>query len=289
MNTMTNSITAYRKHRKFFATDALTQFINASENLVVLTGAGCSAHSGIPTYRDSRGHWQRSAPIYHQEFISKPSSRQRYWARSVIGWPNVANAVPNAAHYALAAIENVGKIGLLVTQNIDSLHQRAGHKNVVDLHGRLDRVVCLGCGAASSRHALQERLLIANPQLPKSGDFAPDGDADIQIDVTTIDVPSCTECEGILKPDVVFFGDNVKPKIVQSIYQSLSNSDGLLVVGSSLKVYSGFRFCKKAAELGKPIVCVNPGVTRGDSLYKLKVKADCVKVFSNLIEPLELK
>ena len=137
--------------------------------------------------------------------------------------------------------------------------------------------------------SLTSRALDGSASCDEYIDFAPDGDADIQIDVTTIDVPGCTECEGILKPDVVFFGDNVKPKIVQSIYQSLSNSDGLLVVGSSLKVYSGFRFCKKAAELGKPIVCVNPGVTRGDSLYKLKVKADCVKVFSNLIEPLGLK
>ncbi len=186
-------------------------------------------------------------------------------------------------------MEHSGKIGLLVTQNVDGLHQRAGHKRVIDLHGRLDRVVCLGCGAFSSRHALQQRLLLANPAIPASTQFAPDGDADVQVDVSSVEVPTCLDCKGILKPDVVFFGDTVDPSIVQSVYKSVSEADGLLIVGSSLKVYSGFRFCKRAAELKKPIVCINPGDTRGDDLYKLKIKSDCVGVLTELIEALALR
>lgn len=264
----------------------LKNFISNADQLTVLTGAGCSLPSGIPTYRDTQGTWQRNAPIYHKDFLSKHESRQRYWARSMAGWPNIAKAKPNDLHRFLTILERQGKIKALVTQNIDALHQRAGHKKVIDLHGRLDQVVCLACGVKSSRYDLQHRLEILNPKMPKVIKLAPDGDADIYTDVSKFNVPKCLECGGILKPNVIFFGDTVNKDIVQKIYQDLAKTDGLLIIGSSLKIYSGFRFCKHAAQIKKPIVCINPGETRGDELYTLKVKLDCIKVVRELLPTL---
>ena len=264
----------------------LRNFINKAEQITVLTGAGCSLPSGIPTYRDTQGTWKRNAPIYHKDFLSKHESRQRYWARSMAGWPSIAKAEPNDLHRFLTLLERRGKIRVLVTQNIDALHQRAGHKNVIDLHGRLDQVVCLACGVESSRHDLQHRLETLNPKMPKVINLAPDGDADTYTDVSKFNVPKCLECGGILKPNVIFFGDTVNKNIVQLIYQDLSKTDGLLIIGSSLKIYSGFRFCKYAAQIKKPIVCINPGETRGDELYTLKVKLDCIKVVRELMPTL---
>ena len=264
----------------------LGNFISNADQLTVLTGAGCSLPSGIPTYRDTQGTWKRNAPIYHKDFLSKHESRQRYWARSMIGWPNIAKAEPNDLHRFLTILERQGKIRVLVTQNIDALHQRAGHKKVIDLHGRLDQVVCLACGGKSSRYDLQHRLKILNPEMPKVIKLAPDGDADIYADISKFNVPKCLECGGILKPNVIFFGDTVNKDIVQKIYQDLAKTDGLLIIGSSLKIYSGFRFCKHAAQIKKPIVCINPGETRGDELYTLKVKLDCIKVVRELLPTL---
>ncbi|MAI41656.1 MAG: NAD-dependent protein deacetylase [Candidatus Azotimanducaceae bacterium] len=266
----------------------LKTFVDNVGHLTVLTGAGCSLTSGIPTYRDTQGIWQRNKPIFHRDFINRHASRQRYWARSLAGWPIIAKAKPNEVHHSLKTLEQEGKISLLVTQNIDALHQRAGHKNVIDLHGRLDEVVCLECGHRSARHDLQTRLKLLNPKIPEIINLPPDGDADIFTDISKFNVPTCLECEGILKPNVVFFGDTVNKDIVQHIYQALSNSNGLLIIGSSLRVYSGFRFCKRAAQINKPIVSINPGETRGNELFTLTIKRDCVEVISELMTSLGL-
>lgn len=265
-------------------------FIQAHPRLLVLTGAGCSVSSGIPAYRDDRGSWQRSDPIKHQEFISCPASRKRYWARSYVGWPPVKNALPNAAHRSLASLESLGLIELLVTQNVDRLHQKAGQRNVVDLHGRLDEVVCLACRHVSHRDEIQQQLEALNPHLgavTPAGSLAPDGDADVADSlVEKVRVPQCRYCGGLLKPNVVFFGDSVDRSLVEFIFERLENSDGLLVVGSSLMVFSGYRFCRHAVQHNKPIACINAGQTRADDLFALKVEQDCGVVLEKLSQGL---
>jgi len=237
---------------------------------LVLTGAGISAGTGIPTYRDSEGRWLRSEPIKHQEFLTEAQKRQRYWGRSMLGWPGVRDARPSAAHRSLARLESRGFATQIVTQNVDRLHQRAGSHSVIDLHGRLDRVKCLACGADSCREALQARLEQLNPGLcGQRGALRPDGDADLSdAAVNSVRVPDCEACGGVLMPDVVFFGGNVPGERVQSCRRALEASRSLLVVGSSLQVYSGFRFCRWASERGLPIFLINPGQTRADDLGK---------------------
>lgn len=268
----------------------LQRFIETHPCLVTITGAGCSAPSGIPTYRDHNGDWQRNSPITHQDFVGKPASRRRYWARSLAGWPAVYRAEPNGAHRALAELERLGIVKLLVTQNVDRLHQKAGHRRVVDLHGRLDRVTCLDCAAVSTRQDLQKRILLLNPGVETHAhELAPDGDAAVAEDViASLTVPTCLRCDGTLMPDVVFFGGGVPRSKVQPIYRALEDADGLLVVGSSLMVFSAFRFCRKAAELGKPMVLVNAGKTRADDLAHLKIEADCATVLPALISSLSV-
>jgi len=262
----------------------LSTFIEQHSRLVVITGAGVSVASGIPTYRDNTGTWARNEPIQHRDFLQRHSSRQRYWARSFAGWPAVQTAKPNSAHYALAQLERQEQIALLVTQNVDRLHQRAGHRRVVDLHGRLDQVVCMDCSARTLRADIQERLVPLNPQLQVTGALAPDGDADVADElIANVVIPDCIHCGGILKPDVVFFGDSVNREIVATVKQAIEQADGLLVVGSSLMVYSGFRFCRHAAAAGTPIACINPGVTRADELFTLKISAPCGPVLQALI------
>ena len=245
--------------------------------VVVLTGAGVSASSGIPTYRDDDGNWLRSDPIQHQQFVGDSASRQRYWARSMVGWPYVQRSAPNAAHHALASLEQAGWLKLLVTQNVDRLHQRAGSTNVVDLHGRLDRVNCLGCGASLAREAFQQELLALNPAMNKPpAEARPDGDADLALEwLEGFAVPDCRACGGMLMPDVVFFGGTVPRDRVLGVTQAIEQSDALMVVGSSLMVYSGFRFCKLAHALGKPLIIINRGKTRADDLATLKLEGDC--------------
>ncbi len=264
----------------------LAKFLDANPRLLVLTGAGCSAASGIPTYRDNEGAWQRSNPITHQDFISQPASRQRYWARSYVGWPPVRDAAPNAAHRALAVMEDAGRVRMLVTQNVDRLHQKAGHAHVIDLHGRLDQVLCLACGHVSDRQEMQQQLREMNPQLADTGaswTLAPDGDADVAASlVESLKVPTCRYCHGVLKPNVVFFGDSVQREQVDFIFAELEASDGLLVVGSSLMVFSGFRFCRHAAQIKKPIACINAGKTRADALFQVKLEMDCGEALSSL-------
>jgi NAD-dependent SIR2 family protein deacetylase len=268
---------------------SLHEFIIENPSIVVITGAGLSVASGIPTYRDDDGQWQRSDPITHQQFVEDASYRRRYWARSAKGWGFVDRASPNQAHQALVKLERLGHIQLLVTQNVDRLHQRAGHNQVIDLHGRMDQVVCLQCGANSSRASLQHTLLTDNPVLEQlAGEVMPDGDADV--DATLLEEvkePRCEHCQGVLMPDVVFFGGTVPRARVNQTKQAIDAADGLLVVGSSLMVYSGFRFCRYAAENSKPLAILNRGVTRADELATLKVEADCCYALSDLAQKLE--
>lgn len=258
-------------------TPPLAEFIANHQPLTVITGAGCSAASGIPTYRDHQGNWLRSDPIQHSEFLNQPAKRQRYWARSFSGWPHVGIAEPNPAHQILTQLEQAGYLKLLVTQNVDRLHQRSGHQNVIDLHGRLDKVRCLDCYLELSRDEVQQQLKELNPHLQQTAvDVRPDGDADVPDEqVARMQVPDCPRCGGMLKPDVVFYGGGVDKKIVETIYQALNESNGLLVLGSSLMVFSSFRFCRHAAKQQIPLAIVNAGTTRADDLAQLKIHESC--------------
>ncbi len=251
----------------------------------MLTGAGCSAPSGIPDYRDAEGQWKRAQPMTYQAFMQSGSARRRYWARSLLGWRRFRAAAPNAAHRALAQLEALGKSEGLVTQNVDRLHQAAGSEKVIDLHGRLDRVRCLGCGALSPRAEFQETLARLNPAwLALEAADAPDGDADLDgADFATFEVPACGACGGALKPDVVFFGENVPRERVDEATADLDAADAMLVVGSSLMVYSGYRFAERAAASAKPIAAVNLGRTRADPLIALKVEAPCEEALAFLL------
>jgi NAD-dependent SIR2 family protein deacetylase len=267
-------------------THALQRFLDRYPRLFVLTGAGCSTDSGIPDYRDAAGQWKRKPPVRHQDFISDPQARARYWARSMIGWTVMGSAQPNAAHGALARLERAGRLECLVTQNVDGLHQKAGSRVVIDLHGRIDQVICLSCGARSGRAELQRRLLVANPQYAGlTAGRAPDGDADLERnDFSDFTVPACEACgAGMLKPDVVFFGANVPPERVTQSMDALDAADAVLIVGSSLMVWSGYRFAARASERGKPIAAINRGVTRADPLISLKIEADCAEVLSRMV------
>ncbi|QLQ27305.1 NAD-dependent protein deacetylase [Pseudoxanthomonas mexicana] len=255
----------------------LEDFIAAHRRLFVLTGAGCSTGSGIPDYRDEQGAWKRTPPVTYQAFVGDGITRRRYWARSLVGWPRIAQAQPNAAHRALAALEAQGRCSQLLTQNVDGLHQAAGSRAVIDLHGRLDAVVCLGCGASSSRADVQRRLAEANPAWAGlAAGAAPDGDADLEDrDFATFQVPACDACGGMLKPDVVFFGENVPRARVDAAMAGLAQADAMLVVGSSLMVYSGLRFVHAAVRAQIPVAAVNLGRTRADDLLRFRMAAPC--------------
>jgi NAD-dependent SIR2 family protein deacetylase len=255
----------------------LRDWMHGARRIFVLTGAGCSTSSGIPDYRDADGAWKRKPPVTYQAFVADPATYRRYWARSFVGWPRFSVARPNAAHHALAALEASGTLSILVTQNVDGLHQRAGSATVIDLHGRLDDVVCLACGQRSPRGDLQRVLEGANAgwRATHAGP-APDGDADIGDEVAaSFRPPSCGICAGMLKPDVVFFGENVPRLRYQAALAALQASDAMLVVGSSLMVYSGYRFARMAHAARLPIAIVNRGQTRADPLATLKLDADC--------------
>lgn len=264
--------------------EALADFLAVHKRLFVLTGAGISTASGIPDYRDLDGAWKRRPPVTYQAFVNDAATRARYWARSLIGWRRFGSARPNAAHEALARLEADGRIAVLLTQNVDGLHQAAGSRNVIDLHGRLDEVRCLGCERRIPREVFQRELELRNPAWRELDALAaPDGDADLDgMDFTTFDVPACTICGGLLKPDVVFFGENVPRERVERAFEHLASADAMLVVGSSLMVYSGFRFARAAAQAGKPIVAINRGRTRADDLFTLKIEGDCAEVLSSI-------
>ena len=255
--------------------ETLQRWIAAHRRVFVLTGAGCSTASGIPDYRDENGEWKRRPPVMIQAFRDKPDVYSRYWARAYAGWPRFTAAAPGAAHRALAAWESAGTLARLVTQNVDGLHQRAGSRAVIDLHGRLDEVVCLGCGTRTSREDVQTVMTSANRGWHATASTAPDGDADIDTSaIQSFVAPRCDHCGDLLKPDVVFFGENVPQPRVQDARDALASADALLVAGSSLMVYSGFRFVRQAHERGLPVAIVNRGLTRGDDFAELKVEGD---------------
>ncbi|MBT3461335.1 MAG: NAD-dependent protein deacetylase [Gammaproteobacteria bacterium] len=252
--------------------DRLTAFLSASDQVVCLTGAGCSLASGIPTYRTENGDWQGRNTINHQDFLEAFETRQRYWARSFMGWPLMSNAQPNPAHRALTELVTLGKIKTLITQNVDSLHEQAGLTDVQHLHGDLTEVTCLVCGASEPRIQLQTRLADLNTHLELDGEIKPDGDAEISPEVIQqFKIAHCLLCGGTLKPNVVFFGGRVNPALVQSIYHAIEQADALWVIGSSLKLFSGYRFCRHALAFGKPIALLNPGWTRADPIATLKI------------------
>ena len=256
--------------------EGLSDMAERNGRLFVPTGAGCSTASGIPDYRDRDGRWKHNDPIRYQEFVGSEAAHRRYWARSMIGWPRIERAFPNAAHRALAAMEHAGLVHQLVTQNVDGLHQSAGHRRVVDLHGRLGWVDCIQCRCRLPRSHLQKMLGQGNPGFDDhQALYAPDGDALVPEELECkLAVPDCPECGGVLKPSVVFFGENVPRSRVEHVRRKLRESKALLVVGSSLTVYSGFRFCREAAERGIPIAIVNLGRTRGDALAAHRLDAE---------------
>jgi NAD-dependent SIR2 family protein deacetylase len=254
--------------------DAAVELLHGRE-YVVLTGAGVSTDSGIPDYRGPRpvGAPPVRMPMTYQEFVASPANQQRYWARAHVGWSRMGSAEPNAGHHALARLDPP----LVVTQNVDGLHERAGQRRVVALHGRISDVVCLDCRTVSHRSEVQARMVVDNPDwldAHRAAMVRPDGDVLLE-ETAGFVVPTCTDCGGRLKPDVVFFGENVPKERVLRCQQAVEAADALLVVGSSLTVMSGFRFVRQAARLGHPVVIVNRGPTRGDDLATLKLDLGC--------------
>ncbi|MFI8234812.1 NAD-dependent protein deacetylase [Streptomyces sp. NPDC085900] len=234
--------------------------------VLVLSGAGISTESGIPDYRGEGGSLSRHTPMLYQDFTGSAQARRRYWARSHLGWRAFGRARPNAGHRAVAAFGRHGLLSGTITQNVDGLHQAAGSDGVVELHGSLDRVVCLGCGALSRRRELARRLEEANPDFaPVAAGINPDGDADLGDDqVGDFRVVPCADCGGILKPDVVFFGEAVSPRRVEHCRELVRAAESVLVLGSSLTVMSGLRFVRQAAQSGKRVLIINRDATRGD-------------------------
>ena len=264
---------------------SLQDFVDRHERLFILTGAGCSTPSGIPDYRDAEGQWKRAQPVTYQAFMGEEKTRRRYWARSLVGWRLIRRAEPNEAHRALARLEAMGRSELLLTQNVDRLHQAAGSARVIDLHGRIDLVRCMDCGRRSPRVELQDELGRLNPDwLDLDATEAPDGDADLEgADFSSFVIPPCRQCGGVLKPDVVFFGENVPRDRVDAAFGHLDKSEAMLIVGSSLMVYSGFRFAERAASLGKPVAAINLGRTRADALLAFKAEAPCESALAFLL------
>lgn len=261
----------------------------AERRFLVLTGAGISTSSGIPDYRDSEGVRRGKAPMMYQEFLATPQARRRYWARAMLGWPRVRIAQPNKAHLALAMLQQRERISGLITQNVDTLHDQAGSHDVIELHGSLHRVLCLDCQLRSQRDAIQRQMEIDNPYLSQVHAVqAPDGDTLLDPAFEEhFQVPRCPHCNGErLKPDVVFFGENVAPVTAARAMAAVERAEGLLVVGSSLMAYSAFRLCKAMVEQGKPVIAINLGKTRGDELLQVKIEAECERLLPLLAERL---
>ncbi|HEV3030944.1 MAG TPA: NAD-dependent protein deacetylase [Polyangia bacterium] len=262
----------------------------AGRRFVALTGAGCSTESGIPDYR-GQGRAGPPNPIQHDAYIRRAEVRQRYWARATVGWARFSGARPNAAHHALAAMESAGKLAGVITQNVDRLHHAAGSRRVVELHGALADVRCLVCGQVEPRAAVHERLVVENPGwLACAAAPTPDGDADLPDEaVTAFRVVPCGRCGGVLKPDVVFFGGTVGEATMSRAWSLLGAAGALLVVGSSLAVYSGFRFARRAHELGLPVALVNEGPTRADELAEVRLAARAGDVLPRLAAALGVR
>ncbi len=244
------------------------------KSVVALTGAGLSTESGIPDYRSPEALATPRHPIQGPEFVRSEAVRRRYWARSALGWERMGSALPNAGHRALAALERAGVVAHVITQNVDRLHRKGGSVHVTELHGALAEVTCLACGALEDRDALQSRILALNPGwTSRDAPTAPDGDAELSADrIERFVIPSCTRCDGVLKPRVVFFGDNVPRAVVDEAFAATDAAEVLLVVGSSLAVFSGYRFLRRAVERKIPVAILNRGPVRGEEHAALKIE-----------------
>jgi NAD-dependent SIR2 family protein deacetylase len=270
-------------------TTELTEVVRVvgAGRVVALSGAGLSTESGIPDYRGASGSLRNHTPMTYQEFRGSAAARQRYWARSFLGWRTIAHARPNVGHVAVAELRARGYLSGVITQNVDGLHQAADTPEVVDLHGSLDRVICLDCGRISGREALDQRLRAANPGFDASaGRINPDGDVELApAAVREFRLVDCAHCgSGVLKPDVVFFGENVPPARVALCARLVDDADALLVLGSSLTVMSGLRFVRRAADAGKPVLIVNQGRTRGDDYASVRVDLPLGKALTELLD-----
>jgi NAD-dependent SIR2 family protein deacetylase len=254
----------------------------SGKSVLALTGAGISTDSGIPDYRGA-GRVARH-PMTFDTFMGSAEARIRYWARSYIGWNRIAEAKPNRGHFAFAKAESAKKVFQIITQNVDQLHQKAGSNNVIDLHGRLDRVRCMNCSHCFDRSEMDVLLEGLNPTVDRTADFefTPDGDAEVEA-AADFKVPGCPRCAGILKPDVVFFGESVPSSVVEVAMKRLDDADALLVAGTSLSVNSGLRFARRAARSNKPIVIVNIGSTKADELASAKIEANTSLVLERLL------
>jgi NAD-dependent SIR2 family protein deacetylase len=268
--------------------DQLADLVSAGD-VVVLSGAGMSTDSGIPDYRGATGSLRRHTPMTYQTFTRDPSGRHRYWARSFVGWRQIRGARPNPGHRAVAELQAAGLLGGIITQNVDGLHQAGGARDVVELHGGLDRTVCLGCGDVADRAELDERLRAANPDFgPRVDEVNPDGDAELPDELLDgFVMVGCLACgDGPLKPDVVFFGETVPRDRVERCFGLVEDAAGLLVLGSSLTVMSGYRFVLRAAKLGIPVAIVTVGPTRGDAKADVRVDAPLGDVLPDLVRRL---
>jgi NAD-dependent SIR2 family protein deacetylase len=265
--------------------EALRELVHAG-GVVVLSGAGLSTESGIPDDRGPTGALRTSTPMTYQAFVGSPEARHRYWARSFLGWRQIAGAVPNAGHRAVAELQHRGLLDAIITQNVDGLHQAAGAHDVIELHGGLEQVVCLACGAAESRRAMDARLRAANATFAAAvSRVNPDGDADLSDDdLAGFVTVGCVHCgSDLLKPDVVFFGENVPKPRVERCYRLVDGARSLVVLGSSLTVMSGLRFVRHAAKLGTPVAIVNQGETRGDPMAGVKLEAPLGTTLADLL------
>ncbi|KAA0994629.1 NAD-dependent protein deacetylase [Pseudomonas sp. ANT_J12] len=268
--------------------DRLQQLM-ADQPFAVLTGAGISTPSGIPDYRDNQGVRRGRQPMMYQEFLAAPESRRRYWARAMLGWPRVRLASPNPAHEALASLQSAQQIGGLITQNVDTLHDQAGSHDVIELHGSLHRVLCLDCGLRSERDAIQQLMEAQNPYLAGVDAVqAPDGDTLLDPAFEArFQVPHCPHCgEQRMKPDVVFFGENVAQATAAKAMAAVEQAAGLLAVGSSLMAYSAFRLCRAVVDQGKPLIAINLGKTRADDILDMKIEGSCEQLLPLLTQRL---
>jgi NAD-dependent SIR2 family protein deacetylase len=269
------------------AVDSGLRELVSAGGAVVLSGAGLSTESGIPDYRGPTGALRTATPMTYQAFVGSPAARHRYWARSYLGWRQIAGARPNAGHRAVAELQRRGCFDAIITQNVDGLHQAAGAQDVIELHGGLDLVVCLSCGIRESRQRMDERLRVANADFVAAvARVNPDGDADLTDDQLDGFVPvPCAHCgSDLLKPDVVFFGENVPKPRVAACYDLVEAARSLIVLGSSLTVMSGLRFVRHAARRGTPVAIVNQGETRGDPLADLKIEAPLGATLTALLD-----
>ncbi|XP_049879251.1 NAD-dependent protein deacylase Sirt4 [Pectinophora gossypiella] len=286
---LTRQITCVPKHKPPDQNDIekLKDFLIHQKKLLVLTGAGISTESGIPDYRSEEvGMYARSnhKPIQYQEFVKYPRVRQRYWARNFVGWPRFSSVQPNASHHSVRELEKAGKVTAIVTQNVDRLHHKAGSENVIELHGTGYIVKCLRCPYEISREVLQEELMQNNPDMESSFSMIrPDGDVELSKEqVERFKTPLCPKCEGPLKPDIVFFGDNVPKLRVDQVRAATTNSDGIFVLGSTLTVYSSYRIILQAKEEKKRVAVLNIGPTRADDIIDLKISAKCGDILPEL-------